>query len=93
MSLFSVGLSAAFALYFPELFPKHFRSTGSGIAYNGGRILSAGFPIITAQLFKNAQGNIALAVFQTGCIIATGMMWLAFLPETRGQNLEGAQTT
>src|SRR5690606_33287342 len=38
---FTWGLHAGFAIYFPELFPHHLRSTGAGFCFNGGRLLAS----------------------------------------------------
>ena len=38
---FTLGIHAGYAIYFPELFPGHLRATGTGICFNGGRLLAA----------------------------------------------------
>lgn len=38
---FTLGMHAGYAIYFPELFPGHLRATGTGVCFNGGRLLSA----------------------------------------------------
>ncbi len=87
MSVFTIGISAAFVLYFPELFPRVHRATGAGVAYNAGRILASAFPILTAQLIADSHGDVAKSVAQTALILAVGAIALAFAPETKGQPL------
>lgn len=88
MSLFSIGVSAAFVLYFPELFPTRLRATGAGMAYNVGRILAAGIPLLTARLMGSPQGfSIERGVAQTAGILALGILILPFAPETKGKPL------
>lgn len=88
MSVFSIGIGAAFALYFPELFPKWLRATGAGLAYNGGRILASQFPKMTAKFIQDTKGDIALSMTLTAFVIALGGVALFFLPETKDKPLE-----
>ncbi|MBS1715038.1 MAG: MFS transporter [Armatimonadetes bacterium] len=87
MSVFSIGIGAGFVLYFPELFPRAFRATGAGLAYNGGRILAGLFPLLTAQLIQGSKGDVAKSIAQTSVVLAVGALALLFSPETRGQRL------
>lgn len=88
MSVFSIGIGAAFALYFPELFPRAFRAMGAGIAYNGGRIIAAQFSLLTAALIESSRGNVAKSMVQTAFVLAIGGLALLGLPETKGRPLE-----
>ena len=92
MSLFRIGLSAAFVLYFPEIFPAKHRATGAGLSYNGGRIVAASFPFLTAFLI-GSQGDVAKSIAQTSLFLALGAVALAFSPETKGLKLHGANET
>lgn len=87
MSLFGIGLSGAFVLYFPELFPPHLRATGAGLAYNGGRIVAALVPFLTAYLI-GSQGDVGKSIAQTSVLLAAGAIALAFAPETKDKPLE-----
>ena len=83
MSFFGIGLSAAFVLYFPELFPANRRATGAGFSYNGGRIVAALLSMLTAKLIID-QSNVAQSIAQTSLLLALGAIALAFSPETKG---------
>ena len=85
MSFFTIGMSAAFVLYFPELFPTALRATGAGFAYNTGRILAAAVPLATAAII--GAGSVASGVAATALVPVVGLFALAFAPETRGQGL------
>jgi MFS family permease len=87
-SFFALGLTAGFGLYFPELFSKNIRATGSGLAYNTGRILSAPIPIWIGATAKTS--GVATAIGTVASIYLIMMVALAFAPETRGQTLEQA---
>jgi MFS-type transporter involved in bile tolerance (Atg22 family) len=86
MTFFPIGLSAGFALYFPELFPTRLRATGLGLAYNTSRIVSAPFPVLTAALTGKGQG-IGVGVARAAAIYVVGLVALAFAPETKGKPL------
>ncbi len=88
VNFFAIGVSAAFVLYFPELFPSRVRATGAGLAYNVGRALSIPIPIWTASLIKSFGGSISAGVLLSGLIYLVGLAALPFLPETRGLQLE-----
>jgi MFS family permease len=66
-------------LFLPELFPTRVRSTGSGIAFNTGRVVS-GIVVLTAGfLLEWFGGDYPRVGFATGLIYAIGMLiiWLA----------------
>jgi len=86
MALFTIGMSAAFVLYFPELFPTALRATGIGFAYNTGRILAAGIPLATGYLMGSTQ-SVGKAVAITALVPVIGLAALIFAPETRGRPL------
>jgi len=85
-SFFALGLTAGFGLYFTELFAHRFRATGSGIAYNSARILSAPIPIWigTAATTIGVAGAIGIVA----SIYILMLVALIFAPETRGKPLE-----
>jgi len=86
MSFFTIGLSAGFVLYFPELFPTSMRATGAGFAYNTGRILAAGVPLLTGALI-GASNSVTKGVAQTALVLLVGIVALLFAPETKGKGL------
>jgi MFS family permease len=87
MSFFAIGISAAFVLYLPELFPTRLRATGAGMAYNVGRILAAGVPLLTAGLMGASKTPVQDGVMRTAIILAVGILVLPFAPETKGKPL------
>lgn len=91
VNFFAIGVSAAFVLYFPELFPTRIRATGAGLAYNVGRLLYVPVPLITGALVDHfggpLKGGIATAVVLTGSIYLLGILAIPFAPETKGKPL------
>ncbi|MFZ4508495.1 MAG: MFS transporter [Fimbriimonas sp.] len=87
-AFFAIGLSAGFALYFPELFPGRLRATGTGLAYNVGRIFSAPVPWVTGILITQMNGSVAVGVLMAASIYLIGLLAVPFAPETKGQALE-----
>ncbi|AIE84286.1 MFS transporter [Fimbriimonas ginsengisoli] len=87
VNFFAIGVSAAFVLYFPELFPPRIRATGAGLAYNVGRVLSIPVPILIGQVIAARGGNVATGVLLSGSIYLLGLLALPFAPETQGEKL------
>jgi MFS family permease len=90
MGFCQLSLFAGYAIYFPELFPTHLRSTGTSFCYNVGRFVAATGPLIAAELIKRFAGS-EESLRGTGvtmCIVfLIGLFVLPFLPETNGQPL------
>ncbi|NNE00356.1 MAG: MFS transporter [Pirellulaceae bacterium] len=82
---FALGIHAGYAVYFPELFPTHLRSTGSSFCFNGGRLLAASMLFVAGPLKDALPLNQAMAWL--GCIFLVGAAVILFLPETRHQDL------
>lgn len=91
MSFFSIGLTASFVLYFPELFPTRLRATGAGFAYNTGRIAAAPVPWITGMMIGGAKGSVGEGVARAALVYIIGLLVLPFAPETRGKPLPEEQ--
>jgi MFS family permease len=95
ITLFAIGLSAIFGLYFPELFPASIRATGSGFAYNVARIAQAPLPMITGVLIgaqtlaltMTAPRNVAHGVAMSALVYIIGLLALPFAPETKDKPL------
>jgi MFS family permease len=83
---FAQGIHAGYAVYFPELFPTHLRATGAGFCFNTGRILAAPV-LIWLSAWMKATLPLATAVSLLGGFFLLGVVVLAFLPETKGQDL------
>jgi len=86
-TFFSIGVSAGFVLYFPELFPSRLRATGSGLAYNVGRIFSAPIPWLTGMLMGVLNGSVVTGVLIASAIYLFGLVVIPWAPETRGRPL------
>ncbi len=86
-TFFSIGVSAGFVLYFPELFPTHLRATGSGLAYNVGRVISAPIPWLTGIIIAAFGGSVVAGVLIAVSIYILGLIALPFAPETQGKPL------
>lgn len=83
---FAQGIHAGYAVYFPELFPTHLRATGAGFCFNTGRILAAPV-LIWLSAFMKAELDLRLAITCLGGFFLLGLVFLAFLPETKGEDL------
>lgn len=92
LSFLSIGLTAGYGLYFPELFPTSIRATGLGFAYNVARILNAPVPWLTGLLIGAEKGDPTHGVAMAAGIYLLGILSLGFLPETRGQELPSEES-
>ncbi len=79
LGLFGVTYFGWLPLFLPELFPTHVRATGSGIAFNSGRIAAALVVIFVGLRMTSFQGDYAKIGLWTGLIYVVGMLviWLA----------------
>ncbi len=75
-------------LFLPELFPTRVRSTGAGVSFNFGRILTAVTIFITGALIALFAGDHARIGRVTSLIYAAGILapWLA--PDTSRKQLD-----
>ena len=85
-AFFAQGIHAGYAVYFPTLFPTHLRATGSGFCFNTGRLLAAPVLIWVSAWMKSAL-DMRLAITCLGSLFLLGLVFLAYLPETQGQDL------
>ncbi len=83
---FAQGLHAGYAVYFPELFPTHLRATGAGFCFNTGRILAAPV-LIWLSAWMKAAFPLPVAISVLAGFFLLGLIFLRFLPETKGQEL------
>ena len=83
---FTQGIHSGYAVYFPELFPTHLRATGAGFCFNTGRILAAPV-LIWVSAWMKAEFALPVAISILGGLFLLGLVILAFLPETKGQDL------
>jgi MFS family permease len=83
----TLGIHAGYAVYFPELFPNHLRSTGTGFCFNGGRFLASGVLVFSGWLKALPGMHLSVAVSAMSSLFLLGLLFLAFLPETKDQPL------
>lgn len=85
--MFTFGFHAGFALYFPELFPTHLRGTGTGLCFNGGRLMAAIFLGFSGWLKSRPDLELRSAATILAALYFGGLICLRFLPETKGEQL------
>jgi MFS family permease len=84
---------AAYAVYFPELFPTRLRATGVGFCYNCARIVAAIAPFLLgtlAQRFETpgvAASGLRIAAAIVAFVYVFGFLGLMLAPETKGKPL------
>jgi MFS family permease len=86
-----LSLFAGYAIYFPELFPTHLRSTGTSFCYNVGRFVAAAGPALlgwlTGTVYAETTAPLRYAGLTMCGIFLLGLMVLPFAPETKDQPL------
>lgn len=91
MGFCQLSVFAVYAIYLPELFPLHLRSTGTSFCYNVGRfIAAAGVPVIgllKTEVFKDYAEPMRPAALVMCSIFLVGLLVLPFAPETRDKPL------
>ena len=83
---FAQGIHAGYAAFFPALFPTHLRATGSGFCFNTGRLLAAPVLIWLSAWMKSTL-DLRTAITCLGGFFLLGLLFLACLPETHGEDL------
>ncbi|MFA6542912.1 MAG: MFS transporter [Limisphaerales bacterium] len=84
---FTLSIHAGFAIYFPELFPNHLRSTGTGLCFNGGRMLAALMLVFSGWLKSQPGMALPMAVSILSLVFLLGILVVMFMPETKDQPL------
>jgi MFS family permease len=91
MGFCQFALFGGYAIYFPELFPTHLRSTGISFCYNIGRYVAAIGPwtlgLLTSQLFAEQDEPLRYAGVMLCSVFLVGLFVLPFAPETKSQGL------
>jgi MFS family permease len=86
-----LGIFGGYAIYFPELFPTHLRSTGTSFCYNVGRFVSASGPavlgLLTSRVFSSHDEPMRYAGVSMCGIFLLGLAVLPFAPETKDRPL------
>lgn len=91
MGFCQLSLFGGYAIYFPELFPTHLRSTGTSFCYNVGRIVAAVGPaalgLLTSKVYAGYDEPMRYAGITMCGVFLIGFLALPFLPETKGNPL------
>ncbi len=91
MGFSQLALFGGYAIYFPELFPTHLRSTGTSFCYNVGRFVAASGPVVlgtlTNYVFVGYPEPMRYAGVCMSSIFIIGLLALPFAPETKGKPL------
>ncbi len=96
MGMAQLSVFAGFAIYLPELFPSHLRSTGTSFCYNFGRFAAAAGSFFSAKLtvdvfgtYKATDASLPLryAAMTMCAIFLVALISLPFAPETKGHPL------
>lgn len=91
MGFCQLSVFAVYAIYLPELFPTHLRSTGTSFCYNVGRFFAAaGVPVIgllKTEVFANSPEPMRPAGIVMCSIFLLGLIVLPFAPETKDKPL------
>lgn len=83
----TLSIHAGFAIYFPELFPSHLRSTGAGFCFNAGRLVASPVLVFSGNLKAIPGVDLRLAITLMSLLFVIGILVVLFLPETKGQPL------
>ena len=91
MGFFMFGIFGGYAIYFPELFPTHLRSTGTSFCYNVGRFIAASGPwtlgLLSSRVFHETEEPLRYAGLCMCAVFLLGLAVLPFAPETKDQPL------
>ena len=90
MGFFSGIFFGWLPLFLPELFPTRVRSTGAGVSFNFGRILTAITVFVSGALISSEfiRGDYARLGRVTSLIFALGLLAIWFAPDTSQKQLE-----
>ena len=81
------GFFAGSAIYFPELFGTHVRTTAVSLANNIGRLITAPGPFVAGLLVASFGGSFALATTVVSAWLVLSIVVLLFARETHGRML------
>ena len=73
--------------FLPELFPSQLRSTGAGVSFNFGRILTAATLFLSGAIIHLFDGDYAKLGRATSLIFALGIVVIYFTPDTSKNDL------
>jgi hypothetical protein len=75
-------------LCLPELFPTRVRSTGSGVSFNFGRIVTALTLFAAGMMMELFAGDYARIGRVTSLVFAVGMVAICFAPDTSRRQMK-----
>jgi hypothetical protein len=91
MGFCQIALFGGYAIYFPELFATHLRSTGTSFCYNVGRLVAAPgstvLKLLESRVFSGYFEPARVAGMAMCGAFLIGLLALAFAPETKNQPL------
>jgi MFS transporter, SHS family, sialic acid transporter len=87
MGITVVSFYGLLPLYLPELFPTRVRATGTGVAFNSGRIIAAIGALTTGSMIGFFNGDYGKAITTITLVYIIGMIVIWFAPETKGKPL------
>lgn len=91
MGFCQLSVFAVYAIYLPELFPTHLRSTGTSFCYNVGRFFAAVGPPLLGLLKTEVYGShpepMRPAAITMCAVFLLGLLVLPFAPETKDKPL------
>ncbi len=92
MGYFNLSIMGGFVIYFPEIFPTRFRSTGTAFGYNVARLSAAAVTVASNPIRQVLSALEVDRPFQVGAVVVStiyvvGLLALLWAPETKGQPL------
>lgn len=81
------GFFAGSAVYFPELFGTHLRTTAISLTNNVGRLITAPGPLVAGALVGYFGGSFALATTAVASFLVLSLVSWLFARETHGKFL------
>jgi MFS family permease len=89
MGFSQLALFGGYAIYLPELFPTHLRSTGISFCYNVGRLVAAIGPLalgfLTSRVYADKPEPMRYAGVTMCLVFLIGLVTLPFARETKGK--------
>lgn len=83
MGFTTLSIHAGFAIYFPELFANHLRSTGAGFCFNAGWLVASPVLVFSSWLRALPGMNLQWAITLMSLLFIPGILVVLVLPENR----------
>ena len=75
--MFTLGIHAGYAIYFPELFPTRLRATGTSLCFNGGRLIAVPVLLFSGWLKKTRVHHTGASRHGTGDVVSARSRYCA----------------